>query len=151
MWQRLLDRVSKGETLQQSSHLAEYELYTYSVQNPLGLTWSAAILFGDGEIHIHEERRRSFSMLEGELRAVEGILGLLPGGKCVEMRHTDPQLQKFWNQPDDFFAEHPELQEVAERIGEHVQRGIRFEAPTNYEASTMRDAAQWLVGRALGT
>ena len=150
LWQRLLQHASK-EGLPNTSRMADYELSTYAITDARKRTYAAAILYGDNQIHIHEVKSAKLDMLEAELSAVDGVLSYLPAGKRVEMRHTDPDLQSFWNNPEPFFKSHPGTRRIAESVGKHIERGIRFEAPESYTPGLMSSATEWLVGRALGT
>lgn len=154
VWQNLVMQASQ-QALPELNKLVNYEIHTYAVTDGLR-TYAGGILYGSGQIYLHSDHLRvaNYDTVQEDLKvaemtALEGVLRHLPKGTTVELHHTDPNLERFWNDTDDFMQEHPDIRPIAEKIANHINRDIRFETPPNKRTTAISSAARTLVSRSL--
>lgn len=149
-WQDMLNQIAQGN-MPTITGMNQFALHTYTLTDGLQ-TYISAVLYGEGQLNLYNNRRKGEHLSTSELGAVQWAFDLLPHGKTVELHHQHPQTQQFWDATDDYLQQFPDkdTKRLIEGIGKHVaSKNIRFNTPPVRVNDPLSRAVRSLAGRSL--
>jgi len=148
-WQDLLTQ-EEGQFLpQMGGNINNFYLHTYAVTDGLQ-THASGLLYGEGELYLYEQRCPGEHLCRLEIDAAAWALGLIAPSKTIEFRHQHPKTQLFWDDANAYLQLHPDVQPIADRIGNHIgQKKLRFNLPEARCDDALARAVRLYTGRNL--